>query len=150
MASLRDAIVAELVTRLSANAGWTVRARAGEEATNVPVLAIVSLFGESKRPTDSLFYECTLRVGVLLLVRQADASPTTDGGNPYRYLDRIVALAEKAIHASEWPNVERVQLAGHEVEDPTDDTTLAAELNLDIAYRHNINDPDTYAPGYVP
>lgn len=149
MASLRDQIATELVARLDALTGWAATLRGGDEVTNVAVLAIVAILGESKRPRDSLMYACTLQLGVLIRGRREDADPTLDDENPVRYMDRLVASAERAVHADPWPNDEVVSITGHTVDASDDPTVLEATLTLTVDYRHNFDDPDTYAPGFI-
>jgi hypothetical protein len=149
MASLRDQIAGRLVARLAANSGWTATMRAGEEVASVPVLAVVAIMGESKRPIDSLFYACSLRLQVMLVVRREDADAELDGSNPVRYLDRIIATAERSVHSAPWPNEEEPTIEGHEVEPPSDSHDFAAYLSVQVEYRHNRNDPDTFNPSYV-
>lgn len=149
MASLRDQIAGRLVARLAQNSGWAASMRDGEEVGNVGILAVVSMMGEDKRPVDTLFYACTLRLRVLLVVRREDADAVLDGGNPVRYLDRIIATAERSVHSAPWPNEEQPTIEGHEVEAPGDPNELAAYLNLQVEYRHNFNDPDLYDPSFV-
>lgn len=148
MASLRDSIAMELVRRLNALPGWTARMRDGEETTNVPILALVAIAGESKRLVNQLFYGCTLSLGVLIEIRKEDADATLDGGNPVRYLDRLVAAAEAVVHAEPWPNEEAPTLTGHQIDQPENANMLSAELTLTVAYRHNFDDPTTYDPHY--
>lgn len=150
MASLRDAIAMELVARLAALPGWTARMRSGDEQTNVPVLALVAITSEQKRPTSQLFYGCTLNLGVLIQARKEDADDELDGGNPVRYLDRLVAEAEAAVHSAPWPNEELPTLTGHSIEPLEEENLLGAELTLSVQYRHNFDDPTTYDPTYVP
>ncbi len=150
MASLRDQIATELVARLDALTGWAATLRGGDEVTNVAVLAIVAILGESKRPRDSLMYACTLQLGVLIRGRHEDADPTLDGYNPVRYMDRLVATAERAVHASPWQNEALISITGHTVDASEDPNVFEATLTLTVDYRHNFDDPDQYAPGYVP
>jgi hypothetical protein len=150
MASLRDQIADRLRARLAAIPGWFATMRNGEEVGNSsPVLAVVALMGESKRPVDTLFYACTLRLQVSLIVRREDADPVLDGGNPVRYLDRIVATAERAVHAAPWPNEEMPTIEGHEIEPPSDSHDFFAYLSVQVDYRHNLADPDTYNPSFT-
>lgn len=148
MASLRDAIAMELVRRLDALPGWTARMRDGEEETNVPILAIVSIDSESKRLVNQLFYSCTLSLTVMVRVCKEDADDTADAGNPVRYLDRMVALAESVVHGEPWPNEEAPTLTGHQVLQPENPNQLEADLTLTVVYRHNFADPTTYDPNY--
>jgi len=150
MATLRDGLVRQVVARLATITGWSASMRAEEEATNVPVLAIVACAGESKRLVDSMHYECTLQVAVLIVARSEDASASLDGGNGYSYLDRLVGLAEATMHATPWPNDELITITGHSVDDPSNSNRLVAELNLQIIYRHNVKDPTQYAPVWTP
>lgn len=149
MASLRDQIAERLRARLASNRGWVATMRNGEEVGNSPVLAVVAIMGESKRPVDTLFYACTLRLQVMLIVHREDADAVLDGGNPVRYLDRIVATAERAVHAAPWPNEEIPTIEGHEVEPPNDSHDFFAFLSVQVEYRHNFTDPDTYNPSYT-
>lgn len=150
MASLREAIALELVARLAAIPGWSAAFRGAEETTNVPILALVAILGESKRPRDTLFYACNLRLGVLIRGRREDAEATAHGGNPVRYLDELVAAAERAVHGAPWPNQEAPTITGHSIDASDDPTVLEAQLDLFVDYRHNFDDPDTYDPNYTP
>lgn len=145
MASIRDSILTTLVTRLSSIPGWTSALRSGENPITGPVCAIVYPVGETKRLANSQAYDCSYRVEVAIVCRSEDASPSLDGGNPFRYLDRMLTEAEKRIHAPDsWgmdPAFTDVQIDGHEVLDPTEDNELLVRLLLTFRYRHDYQDP---------
>lgn len=149
MASLRDTIARELVARLDVLPGWVAVLRNAEQETNHAVLAIVAILGETKRPRDTLFYVCNLRLGVLIRGRREDADEDLDDGNPVRYLDRLVVAAERAVHAAPWPNEEAPTIVGHTIDASDDPNVLEAQLELVVDYRHNLGNPDTYDPSYT-
>lgn len=149
MASIRDNILQALVTRLATISGWTVRLRAVENPEgNQPIVATVYPVSEDKAIANSDTYECTLRVGVHIVARIENTSPTTDGGNPFRYLDRLLVLVEKKIHAPDsWglqPEFTRVEVNGHDIDvvDDPDPTSVEAFVRLTFQYRHRFDDPE--------
>jgi len=151
VASLRDQIAEDLLARLGAIPGWTAVRRGWEQARNVSgVLAVVAILNETKQPTDQLFYACQLVLGVQIQVKPEDADPTADGGNVFRYLYRMVATAEAAVHSAPWPNEEQMTLTGHHIEEPENENLFLAELTLSVPYRHNWDDPTQFDPSYTP
>lgn len=144
MTSCRDRIAEELVVRLRTNAGWTVERGERAGVGNVPVLAVVYQIGENKRVASTEHYACTLRLGVLLRSGVERASPTLDGGNAQRYMDRLLTLAEKAVHASTWPDEVIVSLEGHEVAPPGEANQIEALLTITFEYRHEFADPEAF------
>jgi hypothetical protein len=148
MATIRRAILEQLVTRLSAIAGWNVQLRLAENAGRHAVEAIVFLLGEDKVHANDQLYACTMTVGVEISARVADAHPTTDDGNPYHYLDRLVAEVEKQIHTpDDWPidGFTDVHIDGHDVADPPAENefmTVEALVRLTFTYRHSIHSPE--------
>jgi hypothetical protein len=149
MASLRDGIVEELRARLAAISGWSVQRLSAEQTSNAPVVALVHVLSETKRARDTTTYVCTLLAGITLLVQREGASATLDDGNPLRYLDRMVVLAEKAVHSGPWANETIATLQGHEIAAPGDENQLEALVRVELIYRHNFNDPETYNPSFV-
>jgi len=147
---LRDAIAEELRTRCELVTGVTAQRLAEEQTTNLPVLVVVAILSEDKRPIDCLFYSCTVRIGLTIIVRHEDADQDLDGGNAARYLDRIMTAIEQQIHASPWPNEELVNIVGHQAIEPDNTNTLANQLRIEVGYRHNLDDPETYDPSYTP
>lgn len=146
MASIRDVILGALVARLATIVGWNVQLRGVENRGNFAVTAIVYYVGEDKYLATSDQYQATLNVGVEITARMEDADPDLDAGNPYRYLDRLVAAAESQVHnPDEWgvnPAFSDVQIAGHDVAFPEEgDTEVAALLRLTFKYRHHYQDP---------
>lgn len=147
MASIRDNILTALVTRLDAITGWTTQLRGSVNiAGDNGVVAIVAFVSEDKRLAASTVYTATMQVEVLITGRAEDADATADDGNPYRYLDRLVVLAEKAIHTPDsWgvtPDFTDVVVTGHEVLDPSESNEVAAVLRLQFTYRHDYQNPE--------
>lgn len=149
MASIRDNILGALVARLDAITGWNGQLRSAtnvmEPASTEKVLAIVAFLNEDKELSNSQQYAATMQVLVYIVANIEDADPTLDGSNPYRYLDRLVALAESTVHAPDsWgiePGFTDVQIRGHDVSDPTEANQVTAELRLVFTYRHDYQDP---------
>jgi hypothetical protein len=148
VASLREAILDELVTRLDGiGDGWSAAKRGDSNVLNATVSAIVYQTGETKL-TESITFKCTLAVSAEITVNEEDADDTIDGGNVYTYLDRMVADAERAIHGALWPDGFNALVRGHTPAQPDQDTRAAARLDLEVKYEHNIEDPDTFNPSY--
>ena len=143
--SIRMAIQLALVARLAA-LGWLVQLRDVENAGDAPVKAIVFQGSEDKRIENNDQYQATLQVAVEITVRAQDAHPTTDAGNAYRYLDRMVTLAETTIHSPDaWglhPDFTDVTINGHDVSDPTERNEVQALLRLQFKYRHDYQNPE--------
>lgn len=145
MASCRDQIAQELVARLGAISGWTVaRGDRGAPASNVPVLAMVYQIGENKTVGSTEHYACTLRLGVILRSGIEHASPTVDGGNGQRYLDRLITLAEQAVHSADWPDQVLQAIEGHEIAPPGESSVLEALVSISFQYRHQFDDPGVF------
>lgn len=152
MTSIRTAIQQALVARLGAIAGWNAQLRGPINRGDHPIKAVVFLLAEDKRPRNNEVYFATMLVGVELTVRAEDASATLDldttgEPNPFLYLDRMVVLAEKAIHVPDngWginPGFDDVWVNGHDVGDPADDNEISALIRLSITYRHHFQDPE--------
>jgi hypothetical protein len=146
VASIRTNILLALVTRLAAIPGWAAQLRDRENGGDHPVLAVVFFFSEDKRIATNDQYQATMTVGVFIKGRIEDADPTLDAGNVYRYLDRLVVLAEQKIHSpDEWgltPGFTDVTINGHEVADPDEDNEVQALLRLTFTYRHHYQDPE--------
>lgn len=146
MASIRDNILGALVTRLNGIAGWNAQLRGSTNAADSAVHAVVFFVSEEKRLANNESYSATMQVAVFITARAEDASPTVDGGNAYRYLDRLVVLAEKRIHAPDaWgvtPDFTDVVVNGHDVGDPTEQNEVTALLRLTFTYRHDLDDPE--------
>lgn len=145
MASIRDQILMALVARIDAVSGISAALRADENTVNSPVHVIVYPIGEDKGLDTSQSYNSTFRVEALLLALAGDADATLDGGNPYRYLDRMVTEVEKVIHEpDEWgpaAPVTDVWIAGHDVIDPDEENEVAARISITFKYRHYYKDP---------
>jgi len=143
--SIRLNIQLALVARLAA-LGWNVQLRAQENAGDAPVKAIVFAPGEDKNITTADQYQATLNVFVEITVRVQDASPVTDASNAYRYLDRMVVLAETTIHSPDsWglnPDFTDVSITGHDVSDPNERAEVQALLRLTFRYRHHYQNPE--------
>jgi hypothetical protein len=149
MASLRDGILEDLRARLAAIPGWNVQRLNAEQTTNAPVVAVVHTLSESKRARDTIFYACSVRVGISIFAQREDASASLDASNPVRYLDRLVVLAEKAVHSGPWANETIATLQGHEVAPPGDPNVLEALVTVSFEYRHNFDNPELYDPEFV-
>jgi hypothetical protein len=146
--SIRMNIALQLVTRLATIPGWNVQLRARENVGDAPIAAVVFFASEEKQEGARRNYEyvAKMTVGVFIKCRAEDADATLDGGNPYRYLDRQVVLAEKKIHdPDEWglnPGFTDVFIEGHEVADPDESNEMEALLRLTFTYKHNYQDPE--------
>ncbi|MFN3242069.1 MAG: hypothetical protein ACE37K_11200 [Planctomycetota bacterium] len=145
MASIRDRILMELVTRIDAIEGMTGTLRDMRNTRPDGPTAYVHPDGEDKELGTSETYEATFRVEVTLVVSVGDADEVTDGGNAYRYLDRMVTEIEKVVHAPDTagtvPGFSDVVVAGHEIEGPDDKGELGAFIGLTFSYRHHYQDP---------
>lgn len=147
MVTIRQSILDALRTRLATIPGWDVQLRAAENTTTGKVLAIITYFGEDKNPNDAPTgkYQPTLQVTVQIVCNDEDVE-AGDADNPYRYLDRLVALAEKKIHAPDsWgldPGFTKVEIVGHNVFDPGSEFSRAAVLRLVFQYRQSLEDPE--------
>ncbi len=146
---VRDQIAQELISRISELSGWTA-VRADTEVTqNVPKLAVVAQLEERKEPRDTASYACRLDLLVIVRVHGEDASPTTHGGNPWRYLDDCVADIETKIHKSDtngwpipWAAADEVTIQGSE-QMPGESNDVVALLRMQAQYRHLYRDPRT-------
>lgn len=150
MASLRDQIVESYVAAFNAADGITSYRR--DEVTSLVfdgILAVPNILGESKRLELELFYECTLRVGITIVVNREDADPTLDNSLEVRYLDRAVASIEKLVHTVELVQDARPVIVGSEYGKPLEANQIAAGLELSIQYAHDWDNPDTYSPNYA-
>lgn len=149
MASLRDALAQILVSRLAALPGWTALRGGRDQASNAGVLALVHQISESKQAANTHFYACSLRLGVIVRSGAELASASLDGGNPQRYLDRLVADVERAVHSSPWPSETIVNIEGHEVAPPSESSVVEALVTVRCDYRHAFDDPDSITLDYV-
>lgn len=145
--SLRDQIMEAIVDELSNLAGWNVQRAGLRNTANEAVEAVVYLLGEEKDLASSNNDKtlAVLQVGILITVRAEDASPTTDASNAFRYLDRMVVLAEKQLVAADWsqsPGFTDFQLTGHDVAEPTEVNEAKARIRVTVKYRHQFDDPD--------
>ena len=145
MASKRDVFLRACVDRIAGIEGFAATLRGTEaQFSGNAVTAVVFQDGEDKTIATIDQYDATLRVQVLVFVRTEDADAVEDGGNPYRYLDRMVSLVEAVMHTPDsWgisPGVERVEVTGHEVSDPSEDNELHALVYLTFRYRHHYQD----------
>lgn len=145
MPSIRITLQQDLVARLGAIAGWTATHRGRENPVASPVHAIVYPASEDKELATIDTYQCSLRVEVMIVARVENTDATLDAGNPYFYLDRLVAAAESVLHVPDsWgpaPGFADVRVDGHEVADPTEDNELVARLFITFKYRHLISNP---------
>lgn len=146
MASIRDNILNALVTRLATISGWNVQLRGSVNTADAPVKAVVFFVAEDKRLANAESYIATMQVAVFITARAEDAHSTIDAGNPYRYLDRLVVLAEKKIHDPDsWgldPDFTDVVVNGHDVADPTEENEVTALMRMTFTYRHDYQDPE--------
>lgn len=145
MASLRRQYLEQLVEQLSELDGVHATLRSGEvSSADAEWLAVVFLFGEDKRPIDTMSYACTMRVGVLVRVRMENATEVEHDGNPWNLLDEKVADVERAVHSAEWPDDAIVTLTGHATAPPAQvGNTPEATVTIEVQYRHDWADPDT-------
>lgn len=151
MASIRDQIVEAGAARVAAlGNGWEATTRKNRNPKSGEKLAIFVDQRESKDNNDGWFYNCTLTLMVGVLAYHENAAEEL----VYRYLDALVADVERAVHRDnneKWgiPAVTDIQVRGHRKFPPDPKTAIAvAEVDLQVRYRHNIGDPDTY--GYPP
>lgn len=148
MTSIRQSILLDLVDRIGALPGFecTLRGYSNRSTSSELVTAVVAFVSESKQIETSEHYNATMQVGVVLQVNVEDADATEDESNPFRYLDRMVVEVEKLMHSpDQWgpsPSFSFVEINGHEVSDPDEDSTLAAMLRLTFQYRHRFDDPE--------
>lgn len=144
--SIRDQILEALVVRLRAQlTGWTVGRDDGRNAGGTPQAIVFGLGSQNDRTlrgdgAGELVYAVRYRAGVFLRVGVEDADAVTDGGNVFRYLDRVVRQVEAAIvHAPTWAAIDaqvRFDLLGHDVaeleeEDPTE---LSAVVGIEFQF----------------
>jgi len=145
MASIRDLILTELVTRVDAITGVSAALRSDENTVDSDVHAIVYPIGEDKSLDTGQSYNATYRVEVLLIALVGNADPDMDGSNAYRYLDRMVTEVEKVIHVPDaWgpaAPVTDVWIQGHDVVEPDEENEIAARISLTFKYRHDYRDP---------
>lgn len=148
MASIRMQLMTTLVARLATLPGWSVRLRDLEnESGTGAVQCVVYPVSEDKRLATNDSYICTLLVGVEITARGEDASATIDGGNPFRYLDRLLVLAESQVHQPDlWssaPGFTDVAVNGHDIDQVSGDpTSVEAFLRLTFTYRHSYLSPE--------
>lgn len=153
MASLRDLIAQTLVARLAVLPGWVVQRGRRDMPSTLPVgktvLAIVYELSESKRPANTEFYACTLRLGVVVRSGIENASLPLDDSNSERYLDRLVTQVEQVVHSEAWDDQVIASIEGHETAPPSEANVVEALVTVSIEYRHNFDDPTVYAPHYT-
>ena len=148
MVTFRNAIMQELAARLATITGWNVQLRSGENTGNHAITAIVFLLGEEKIDVKTPDYVARMTVGVELTARVVDADPDEDDGNPFLYIDRLVAEVEKQIHnPDEWttPGFRDGRIDGHDVADPPDGEEfmhVAALVRLTFTYQHDVTSPE--------
>lgn len=148
MASIRMQLMTALVARLATLPGWSARLRdLDNESGTGTVQCVVYPIAEDKRLATSDSYIATLQVGIYIEARSEDASDVTDGGNPFRYLDRLVVLAESLVHQPDaWtsaPGFTDVVVNGHELDQAEGDpTSVEAFLRLTFTYRHSYLSPE--------
>lgn len=155
MATIRNQILSSLVQRLATIPTWVVQRRAEQNSFKKPVTAIVFALGTEQEFANSDYYDVTMTVGVEIAGSITNVDDDLDGdgtpgsGNCYSYLDRLVAAAEKVIHAPDsWPDnpgFSRVTVNGHDVADPPEgdeQTMVQALLRLTFVFRQAISDPE--------
>ena len=146
MGSIRDNILTALVSRLATIPGWDAQLRGVENTSATGVTAVVSFLTEEKQFANNEQYDCSMEVVVWIIGHVEDASVSLDASNAYRYLDRLVTLAEKKVHAPDsWglnPDFTDVRINGHDVRDPEDESTVEALLRLTFTYRHQLANPE--------
>jgi hypothetical protein len=153
MASIRSRLLDELVARLRGITGWDAQLRGHENNSEADVRAIVFHFTEDDElaRASPAKYAATLHAGVSIIAAAdkadpvLDLDPVTAQVNPYRFLDRLVVLAHKAIHAApDWvtPGLTDFSVTGHEVELPSNANEVEATLRLTFTYRHAYADPE--------
>jgi hypothetical protein len=149
MASIRMQLMTTLVARLATLPGWSARLRDVEnESGTGAVQCVVYPVSEDKRLATNDSYIATLQVGIYIEARSENASATLDGGNPFRYLDRLLVLAEELVHQPDlWgaaPGFTDVVVNGHELDQAEGDpTSVEAFLRLTFTYRHSYLSPET-------
>lgn len=140
--SIRVRIQQALVERLATATGWDVQLRGRENASPALPHAIVYQIAESKDVANNLEYSAVLEIGVLVVIRPEEEPTET---NPYLQLDRAISAVEQVIHSPDsWgldPDFTDVQILGHEVSEPTEDTEPMGWVRLQFKYRHNIETP---------
>lgn len=142
----------ELATRLAGIGGnWSVQLRGKDSSADAEVRAVIAYDGEDKEIETTQQYHATLQCVVFIIVHEDDVDANLDGNNVYRYLDRMVAAAEKVIHVPDsWglavPGYEDVHINGHDVGVPSDSTELTARLSVTFRYRCAFNDPELVVP----
>lgn len=146
MTSVRLSIQKDLVARLAAiGDDWTARLRdVDNREENAPIVATVYQVDEDKRIVGNTAYDATLQVGIEIVARREDAHPTTDAGNAYSYLDRLVVMVEKKIHEPDgWGENNRFEVNGHSTDDVVGDpTSVVAYVLVTFTYRHAATDPE--------
>jgi hypothetical protein len=151
VAALRDQILMAFVARLALIPTWVVALRDKVNFDPGQVRGIVYQVAEEKQFANDQQYDCTLHAGVLITCHDEDADDALDGNgtagsaNPYRYLDRMVTLAEKAVHTPDDWDIDgeftRVQVLGHDVVDPDESLQREAVLHVDFKFRCQVTDP---------
>lgn len=139
-------IAMALQQRLAAISGWVAVLRGSETSIQAPIVAIVVPIGEEKNLANSQSYDARWRLEVVLVARAENADPSLDGGNAYRYLDRLVVEVERVVHDPDsWgfsPTFTDVQVDGHEVLDPDENNEVVGRVFMTFRYRHDYQDPE--------
>lgn len=149
-ASLRDQLAESVVRAIGALPNWTAHRR--DVLTSLVFdgrVAVVNILGESKRPESQLFYECTLRIGIAIIVKREDADPVEHNGNDVRYLDAAIAEVEAAVHAMTWDADVLPVITGHDFEPPAEPNILQAGVQLTVDYKHDFDNPCAYTASFV-
>lgn len=142
--SIRVRIQQALVERLAEATGWDVQLRGRENASPVLPHAVVYQISETKDVANNEQYSAVLEVGVLVAIRPEEEPTET---NPYLQLDRAIAAVEQVVHVPDSWGVDDaftdVQILGHEVTEPSEDTEPMGWVRLQFRYRHSIQTPQS-------
>lgn len=147
MPMIRDSILDALVARLAAGLPtWTVALRDLNNSGTFP-MAIPYYVAEDKRDGGNNAYDCSIGIAIEISGAPEDADPDEDGGNPFKYLSRLVGQVESLIHTpDEWagdPGFTDVRIDGHDVAETEDeDLAVSALLRLTFTYQHPLSGPE--------
>lgn len=158
MASIRSLLLDEVVARLGTISGWDVQLRAAENHSEADVRALAYAFTEQSdyESSSPALYSEELLVKVSIIAAADKADPDLDRGpesqtpnppNPYRFLDRLIVLAHKALHESEtWETVgfEDFRVLSIDIELPSNSNEVEATMILSFKFRHAAKDPEAF------
>lgn len=146
MSTIRDSILLAIAARIQeAQASWDVQVRDASNKGTFP-MAVVYFVGEDKRGAGNDSYGCSLPFAIDIHGAPEDATEADDGSNAFRYLDRLVGMAEAAMHAPDsWgvdPGFTDLVIDGHDVAEISDeDQSVSALLRLTVTYQHSLSGP---------